>query len=132
MELCNALGKAQEDTSGEGRAVMQEGLETAVLILAPIAPHLCHHLWLELGHETPVVHARWPEPDAKALERDEVEIVVQVNGKRRGHITLPADADQDQAQEAALAEPNVARHVEGATVRKVVFVPHKLINVVAK
>ena len=131
MELCNALGRAQGDTSDGGRAVMQEGLETAVLILAPIAPHLCHHLWHALGHETPVVDARWPEADARALERDEVELVVQVNGKVRGRVTLPAEAGEDEAREAALAEANVARHVEGAEIRKVVFVPGKLINVVA-
>ncbi len=132
MELCNALGKAQADTSDAGRAVMQEGLETAVLILAPITPHLCHRLWLELGHEQAVVDAAWPQADEQALVRDEVELVVQVNGKLRGHVTLPADADQEQAQEAALAEPNVARHVEGTSIKKVVFVPGKLINVVAQ
>ncbi len=132
MELCNALGKAQADTSDAGRAVMQEGLETAVLILAPITPHLCHRLWLELGHERAVVDAAWPQADEQALVRDEVALVVQVNGKLRGHVTLPADADQEQAQEAALAEPNVARHVEGTSIKKVVFVPGKLINVVAQ
>ncbi len=132
MELCNALGRAQADTSDGGRAVMQEGLETAVLILAPITPYLCHHLWHELGHEQAVVDAAWPQADAQALERDEIELVVQVNGKLRGHVTLPADADQEQAQETALAEPNVARHVEGTSIKKVVFVPGRLINVVAQ
>ncbi len=132
MELCNALGKAQEDDSDGGRAVMQEGLETAVLILAPIAPHLCHHLYFQLGHETPVVDAAWPQADEQALIRDQVELVVQVNGKLRGHVTLPADAGEDQAREAALAEANVQRFVADKTIRKVVFVPGKLINVVAQ
>ena len=130
MELSNALGKAQEDASDAGRAVMQEGLETAVLLLAPITPHLCHHLWHALGHETPVVDAAWPQADPQALERDEVELVVQVNGKLRGRVTLPADAGEDQAREAALAEPNVQRFVEGQAIKKVVFVPGKLVNVV--
>ncbi|MFP4147177.1 MAG: leucine--tRNA ligase [Halorhodospira sp.] len=132
MELCNALGKAQDDDSAAGRAVMQEGLETAVLILAPIAPHLCHRLWFELGHATPVVDAAWPEANERALVREQVELVVQVNGKVRSRITLPADADQAQAQEAALGEPNVQRFTAGKTIRKVVFVPGKLINVVAQ
>ena len=79
-----------------------------------------------------MVDAAWPQADAQALERDEIELVVQVNGKLRGHVTLPADADQEQAQEAALAEPNVARHVEGTSIKKVVFVPGRLINVVAQ
>ncbi|MBK5944459.1 MAG: leucine--tRNA ligase [Halorhodospira halophila] len=131
MELCNALGKAGDD-SDAGRAVMQEGLEAAVLILAPITPHLCHHLWFELGHTAPVVEAAWPEADEQALVRDEVELVVQVNGKLRGHVTLPADADEQQAREAALAEHNVQRFVADKEIRKVVFVPGKLINVVAK
>ena len=131
MELCNALGKAGDD-SDAGRAVMQEGLEAAVLILAPITPHLCHHLWFQLGHTTPVVDAAWPEADEQALVRDEVELVVQVNGKLRGHVTLPADADEGQAREAALAEPNVQRFVADKEIKKVVFVAGKLINVVAK
>ncbi|MBK1651702.1 leucine--tRNA ligase [Halorhodospira halochloris] len=130
MELTNALGKAVEDQSDAGRAVMQEGLETAVLILAPITPHLSHYLWWQLGYEQPVVDARWPQADASALERDELELVVQVNGKLRGHVTLPADASEDEARQAALQEPNVQRFVEGKEVKKVIFVPGKLLNVV--
>ena len=132
MELTNALGKAADDQSDAGRAVMQEGLETAVLILAPITPHLCHYLWRQLGHDQAVLEASWPQPDASALERDEIELVVQVNGKLRSHLTLPADAGADDARQAAMAEPNVQRFVADKEVQKVIFVPGKLVNVVAK
>lgn len=132
MELSNALGKAVEDRSDAGRTVMQEGLETAVLILAPITPHLCHYLWQQLGHEQAVVDVHWPQPDAGALKRDEVELVVQVNGKLRGHVTLPVDAGDEEARQAALDEPNVWRFVAGKEVKKVVHVPGKLVNVVAQ
>ncbi len=132
MEMCNTLGKAAEDRSVAGRAVMQEGLEAAVLILAPIAPHLCHHLWSALGHQEPVVDAAWPEVDERALVRERVELVVQVNGKLRGRVTLAADAGEDRAREAALAEPNAARFMEGKEIKKVIYVPGKLINVVVR
>ncbi|MFO7857605.1 MAG: leucine--tRNA ligase [Ectothiorhodospiraceae bacterium] len=130
MELVNSLYKQVDDTSDNGRAVLQEGLEAAVLILAPIVPHICHRLWSELGHTEPVVDAGWPAWDEAALERDSLELVVQVNGKVRGHVAVPADADRDTVEAAALADANVQRFIADQTVRKVVVVSGKLVNVV--
>ncbi len=131
MELLNTLYKAADDDSDAGRAVLQEGLEAAVLILAPIVPHVCHRLWHELGHAQPVVDAAWPQWDDTALVQDTLSLVVQVNGKLRGNIELPADAARDAIEAAALEEPNVQRFIADKTVRKVIVVPGKLVNVVA-
>ncbi|MGB5102970.1 MAG: class I tRNA ligase family protein, partial [Steroidobacteraceae bacterium] len=129
MELMNTLARF-EDRSAQGRAVVQEALDTIVLVLSPVVPHACHVLWRELGHATAVVDARWPGVDALALLRESVEVVVQVNGKLRGRVTVPADADEARVREAALADAGVQRYVEGRPVRKFIYVPGKLANVV--
>ena len=129
MELMNALGRWQ-DASEQGRALMREGLETAILLLSPIVPHITHLLWKALGHEQPVVDASWPKADSQALESDELELVIQVSGKLRGHVTVAADADNATIEAAALANPNVQRFIEGKEVRKVIVVPGKLVNIV--
>ena len=130
MELCNELGRL-DTASEQGRAVMAEGLRSAVLMLCPIVPHICHSLWPALGGEGEAMEAPWPELDEAALARDSIEWVVQVNGKVRAKMTLPAEADRDAAQEAALAEHNVQRFLAELTVRKVIVVPGKLVNIVA-
>ncbi len=109
---------------------MREGLETAVLLLSPIVPHITHLLWKALGHERAVVDASWPRADSKALESDELDLVIQVNGKLRGHITVGVDADKTTIEAAALANPNVQRFVDDREVRKVIVVPGKLVNIV--
>jgi leucyl-tRNA synthetase len=129
MELMNSIGRS-EDRSPQGRAVLQEALELVVLMLSPVVPHACHALWRELGHAGVLVDERWPEPDARALERDSVEVVVQVNGKLRGRVTVPAGADEATVREAALADANVQRFMEGRPLRKFVYVPGKLANLV--
>jgi leucyl-tRNA synthetase len=129
MELMNALARA-DDRSLQGRAVMQEALELVVLMLSPVVPHACHALWGELGREGMVIDAPWPSPDRAALERASLEVVVQVNGKLRGRVTVPVDADEAAVREAALADANVRRFVEGKPVRKFVYVAGKLANVV--
>jgi leucyl-tRNA synthetase len=129
MELMNALGRS-DDRSPQGRAILQEALEIVVLMLSPVVPHACHALWRELGHAGAVVDARWPDPDARALERDSVEVIVQVNGKLRGRVTVPAGADEATVREAALADANVQRFMEGRPLRRFVYVPGKLANVV--
>jgi leucyl-tRNA synthetase len=130
MELMNAVARF-DDRSAQGRAVVQEALEIAVLVLSPVVPHACHALWRELGHSGAIVDQRWPEPDTRALERATVEVVVQVNGKLRGRVTVPAGADEATVREAALADANVQRFMEGRPLRKFVYVPGKLANVVA-
>ncbi len=130
MELVNALGRADPVVAG-ARQVLQEGLETCVLLLAPIVPHITDSLWTALGHSAgSLVDARWPTADRAALVRDEVEIVVQVNGKKRGAVQVPAAADAQAAEQAAMADANVRRFLEGHRVRKVVVVPGRLINIV--
>ncbi|HYW93724.1 MAG TPA: leucine--tRNA ligase [Gammaproteobacteria bacterium] len=129
MELVNALGRAGGEAAGD-RAVMQEALELTVLMLSPIVPHVCHVLWQALGHEDAVVDRPWPEVDQAALRRDRIELVVQVNGKLRGRIEVPADAARERIEQVALADANVRRFVADKAVRKVIVVPGKLVNVV--
>ncbi len=129
MELLNALAKF-EDASAQGRSVAQEALETAVLCLSPIVPHATHALWHALGHARAIIDERWPQADAEALKQSMLEIVVQVNGKLRGRIAVPPSADEAQVRAAALADANVQKFVAAMTVRKVIVVPGKLVNVV--
>ena len=129
MELLNQLARCPAD-SAQDRAVMQEGLEAAVLLLAPIVPHICHRLWQDLGHERPVVDEPWPQADPAALASDSCQIVVQVNGKLRARLEVPAGIDAEELQRRALAEENVQRFIAGQAVRKIVVVPGKLVNVV--
>jgi leucyl-tRNA synthetase len=130
MELVNALGRSA-GTSEQGRALLQEGLEAVVLLLSPIVPHVAHVLWRELGHHEPVIDAAWPRPDPGALARDTVELVVQVNGKVRGRVSVPVDASQAEIEARALAEDNVRRFLGERPPRKVIVVPGKLVNLVA-
>jgi leucyl-tRNA synthetase len=132
MELLNAIDDfvAAGDASPQGRAVVQEALEALVATLSPITPHIGHVLWAALGHREPAIDARWPEPDPDALKADMITLVVQVNGKLRGRIEVPADAGQDAVADAALADENVRRFVAGQTIKKRVVVPGKLVNFV--
>jgi len=130
MELCNALGRFQGDDAA-ARAVRQEALEAVVLMLQPITPHLSHRLWQQLGGEGAAVDAPWPAVDESALARSELELVVQVNGKLRSRLAVAADADRAAIEAAALADENVQRFIAGKTVRRVVVVPGRLVNVVA-
>jgi leucyl-tRNA synthetase len=129
MELLNAVNKF-EDRSEAGRAVEHEALEAVVLMLSPMVPHVCHVLWEALGHDTAVVNEPWPAVDESALEADLVEIVVQVNGKLRGRISVPAGADNETIGAQALEDPNVQRFVADKAVRKTIVVPGRLVNIV--
>ena len=128
MELLNALSRIED--SPQSRAVVQEGLETVVLMLSPIVPHITQTLWKALGHSGSIMESAWPQVDKSALTRDEIEMVVQVNGKLRGHITISAAADKQTIEKTALNEPKVQRFITGKTIKKVIVVPKKLVNVV--
>ena len=128
-EFLNAFS-ALKLASAQDRALMQLALETAVLLLAPIVPHIADALWQGLGHTEAVIDARWPEADANALVREQIALVVQVNGKLRGKVDVAANAAESDIRTAALAEENVQRFVEGKTVRKIVVVPGRLVNIV--
>ncbi|MCK5324447.1 MAG: class I tRNA ligase family protein, partial [Woeseiaceae bacterium] len=129
MELLNAINRFEDD-SELGRAVEREALEAVVLMLSPIVPHICHTLWTHLGHASALIDQSWPAVDESALERDLVEIVVQVNGKLRGKISVAADADKASIIEQALADPNAQRFIDGGEVRKTIVVPGRLVNIV--
>jgi leucyl-tRNA synthetase len=129
MELLNALGKYSQ-SSAQDRAVMQEALQIAVVSLSPIIPHVTHALWRELGHSRALIDEPWPAVDNEALQSATVEMVVQVNGKLRGRIVVAADATQNDVRSAALADANVQKFIGTGTVRKVIVVAGKLVNIV--
>jgi len=131
MELMNDVGKRADRSTPEGLAVEREALEASVLLLAPIVPHITQALWSALGHQDIPLDARWPALDESALTRSSIEIVVQVNGKVRDKMQAPVDAPKDDIEQQAKALPNVQRFLDGVTVRKVIVVPNKLVNIVA-
>jgi leucyl-tRNA synthetase len=129
MELLNAVNRL-DSASIQSVAVEREALDAVVLLLSPIVPHICHELWSVLGHDSAPVEHRWPNFDESALDQDTVEIVVQVNGKLRGRISVAADATKDEIAELALADENVRRFVADQDVRKTIVVPGRLVNIV--
>lgn len=130
MELMNTLQKLDK-RNGQNLAVLQEALLAITKMLAPIAPHVCHTLWQELGNSDLILDAPWPTVDESALVRDSIQIVVQVNGKVRGKIEVAANIEKDAAIASAKADANVQKFLEGTTVRKEIYVPGKLVNIVA-
>jgi len=129
MEFMNVLAKLA-DHSPTSRAVRQESLQDVALLLSPIAPHISHALWRELKPGADIMREAWPAVDPSALEQDEIELVLQVNGKLRGHMRAPKSADRGQLEQLALAHEAVTRFTEGQSVKKVVVVPGRLVNVV--
>ncbi len=139
MELQNAIGKFCADHLGPqgeapGRAdrlaALREAVETLLTLLAPFAPHLCEELWAMTGHRESVLAQPWPTYDPEVAQADEILVVVQVNGRLRNRLTLPAGASEEQMRQAALADPRTRRWLEGKPVRRVVTVPNKLVNIV--
>ncbi len=128
MELLNSFNKAKD--TPQTRAIIGEGLEAIVLMLSPIVPHISQILWEKLGHSGLIMDASWPQVDKTALSIEELEMVVQVNGKLRGKITVAVDADKKTIEGIALNEPNVQRFTADKTIKKVIVVPKKLVNVV--
>lgn len=129
MELMNGLSKFTEQDS-QARSVRQEVLELVVLMLAPITPHICHALWSQLGYDKAVIDAQWPEVDADALKQDKIELMIQVNGKLRSKLMVDVNAQQADIEPLAIADENVQRYIDGKTIRKVILVPGRLINIV--
>ena len=130
MELLNKLQKASLETAVD-RAIMREALDAITLMLAPVTPHLSEVLWQALGHDDDITFAKWPEVDPNALVASSILVVVQVNGKVRGKITVAADADQDSVLAIAATDENVQRFIADKTIRKQIYVPGKLVNIVA-
>jgi leucyl-tRNA synthetase len=125
MKILNAL-----DELPEWNATTTEGLSILLRLLSPIAPHITHHLWRELGFGEDVMRAPWPQPDPAALEQDEVELVVQVNGVKRGTVRAPKSADQRALEAIVKSLDFVKKHIGDKGVRRVIVVPGRLINVV--
>ena len=132
MELFNALSLAAQrgDHSKAGVAVRREGLQTIVLLLAPFVPHVASELWQEFEPGASLEDARWPMFSSGALEEEELLIVVQINGKMRGKITVAADTTQDRIEKIALADPRVTAFLDGKKVGRIVYVPRRLVNIV--
>jgi leucyl-tRNA synthetase len=129
MELMNALGKSR-DTGPQARQFMQEALENIVLLLSPIVPHVCHALWRELRPGTELLDQSWPQADSEMLVQEEIELIVQINGKLRDRIKVAQDADPAVIEHFALKSDQVKKFLAGKTVKKVVLVPGRLVNIV--
>jgi leucyl-tRNA synthetase len=130
MELVNALYQWKGGRSGQAASVFRESVEAVVLLLSPFAPHLCEELWERLGNVDPLYSSRWPSYREEALKVDEVLIVVQINGKMRLRITVPAEAGEDLVKEAALSDPKMEEWIGDREIRKVIYVPKRLMNLV--
>ena len=130
MELLNTLNKLDK-SSEQSRAVAREGVQAIVLMLSPITPHIANELWVAFGHTDSVLDAQWPEVDEAALIKDSIEMVVQVNGKVRAKLELPANVSKEDAEAIARADENVIKFVGESTIRKVIVIPGKLVNIVA-
>ncbi len=133
MELVNAMYLAREALCGDeaGQKVFSSAMGTVLTMLCPFTPHMCEELWQDLGHVEQVSDMPWPEWQAEATAQDVLTIVVQVNGKLRGKLEVPAGIDKEEVEKLALADEAIQRHVGGLTVRKVIVVPGKLVNIVA-
>ncbi len=130
MELTNKLAKAPLKSDSD-KALMTEAMNAIVVMLAPITPHVSHELWNQLGNTGDILNAQWPVADSAAMVESEKLIVVQVNGKVRGKITVAADADEETIRELGLNDENVVKFTADKTIRKVIFVKGKLLNIVA-
>jgi len=130
MEFNNQLSDYLENSSSPNKKLLEEIAEKLVLILSPFAPHMAEEMWSDLGKDTLIVEEKWPEYDAEALKEEEITVVVQVNGKVRGRITVPADLPEEEIKKVALE--NVAKLVEGKSVANVIYVQGKLVNIVVK
>jgi leucyl-tRNA synthetase len=131
MELMNAIDhlKILDDSSDSAKAVFRDAVENVVLLISPFAPHIAEELWTELGHDAGIMDADWPTVNEEALKRDEIELVVQVNGKVRDKIKVASSASNDDIEAAAMASSNVQKWLEGKTIRKVIVVPGRLVNI---
>lgn len=132
MKLFNQLHEmeVQADQDEMDLLLLYEGLSILLRLLSPITPHICHHLWRELAYGSDIAKACWPKVDNRALKTDTIKLIVQVNGKLRGDIQIPIDADQEMIKLLALANPQVQKFLENKSPKKVIIVPNKLVNIV--
>lgn len=129
MEMINVLMKLDE-TDQTNRAILQEGLENTLLLLAPIVPHITQALWTEIGKDGLIMDATWPAVDQDALIKDEIEIIIQVNGKLRGKIMVSLNSSNEKIKDLALSNENAIRFIDGKQIKKTIVIPGKLVNIV--
>jgi len=134
MELVNAVYQfdLKEARNETGLSVIKEAIEAVVVLLAPIAPHIAEELWMRLGSKESIFKISWPAYDPAAIIEEEITMVIQVNGKLRSRITVPADASDEEIKEGALSDEKARKWIEGKEIKKVIVVPKKLVNVVVK
>ena len=130
MELLNNIGKIADRKNLAGLAVEREAIESIILVLSPIAPHICQQLWSEIGHKRLLIDAKWPVADERALEQDILQIIVQVNGKLRAKIDVPPGLSNELMETTAKEHENVQRFTKGLSIKKIIVVPNKLVNIV--
>jgi len=130
MEMVNAMYTA--DLARMNPAILKEAFERITALLYPMAPHICEELWSKLGHSESLLQEQWPAYDKNAIKTENVVIVVQVNGKVRSRVTVPADCSDEELQKAVLDDPKVQTHTDSRNIEKVIIVPKKLVNIVAK
>ena len=133
MKLLNALENFKSEASDASNAALHEGFNILLRCLYPCAPHLAHALWVDLGYAAQygdLLDVPWPEVDAAALQQEEIELMLQINGKLRGSVTVPADADKAAIEVAALATEAFLKQAQGAPAKKVIVVPGRLVNIV--
>ncbi len=134
MELVNTLYATKDDlrTSANGPRLLSSAISSLLVALSPIAPHICEEVWARMGYPRTLAVEPWPKHDPEALKTNEVTVVLQVNGKLRSQISVAADADSEEIQNQAMNDQNVARHIEGKTIVKIIVIPGKLVNVVVR
>jgi leucyl-tRNA synthetase len=132
MELINTLYQVQRPAASDkiALAAIREALETAIILLAPIVPHMTEELWEILGQRKPLSEVGWPEFDKSIASEEEITIVIQINGKLRSRITVAVDEEAESIKAAALADEKIALMLKGTNVLKVIYVPKKLVNIV--
>ncbi|MFA7368725.1 MAG: class I tRNA ligase family protein, partial [Kiritimatiellales bacterium] len=131
MELMNAIDELKVDTasSDQAKAVFRDAIEKVIVLISPFAPHIAEELWKELGHTGGILSAKWPEVVEAALHRDEIQMALQVNGKVRGQITVPSTATKEEIEKLAVTDEAVLKWSEGKTIKKVIVVPGRLVNI---
>ena len=130
MELINNLSTQCQGNDAHSRNLMQEALEYIVLLLAPIVPHICHELWRELRPGSELIDQSWPKADEAAMAQDQVTLIVQINGKLRGQIVVSKDATKEAIEQAALTNENAQKFIDGQSIKKIIVVPNRLVNIV--
>ncbi|MCA1744054.1 MAG: class I tRNA ligase family protein, partial [Desulfovibrionales bacterium] len=134
MELVNAINQAREElgSSSQRQKVLSSAISSVLTVLAPITPHICEELWEKSGYKQPLAQSPWPEHDPQALVKDELLVVIQVNGKLRSKLQVSADISKEQLQQMALDDEKTKKHIQDKEIVKIIVIPEKLVNIVVK